>query len=63
MSTLRSTARSRTRFVTPAEEVVLAVVAAAWGWRAAERRRHTWFLPAEPARGDSPPTSPTNPSQ
>jgi hypothetical protein len=34
----------------PAEEVVLSVVAAAWGWRVAERRRRSWFLPAEPGR-------------
>lgn len=32
----------------PAEEVVLSVVAAAWGWRVAERRRGSWLLPAEP---------------
>jgi hypothetical protein len=34
----------------PVEEVVLSVVAAAWGWRVAERRRRSWFLPAEPGR-------------
>lgn len=34
----------------PTEEVVLSVVAAAWGWRVAERRRRSWFLPAEPGR-------------
>ena len=43
----------------PAEEVLLAVVAAAWGWRVAGRRRRAWFLPAEhrpqgPADGRSP---------
>ena len=43
----------------PTEEVVLAVVAAAWGWRVAGRRRRAWFLPAEhrpqgPADGRSP---------
>jgi len=36
----------------PAEEAVLAVVAAAWGWRVAERRRRAWFLPAEPSPDD-----------
>jgi hypothetical protein len=29
----------------PGEEVVLAVAAALWGWRVAERRRRAWFLP------------------
>jgi hypothetical protein len=38
-----------------AEEVMLAVTAAAWGWRVAERRRRAWFLPAEPSREDGPP--------
>ena len=39
----------------PAEEVLLAVVAAVWGWRVAGRRRRAWFLPAEaPQRGSSP---------
>jgi hypothetical protein len=33
----------------PAEELVLAAIAAAWGWRVAERPRRAWFLPAEPA--------------
>jgi hypothetical protein len=33
-----------------AEEAVLTVAAAAWGWRVAERRRRAWFLPAEPSR-------------
>lgn len=33
----------------PAEELVLAVLSAAWGWRVAGRRRRAWFLPAEPA--------------
>ena len=31
-----------------AEEVILAVVAGAYGWRVAERRRRPWFMPAEP---------------
>jgi hypothetical protein len=46
----------------PAEEVMLAVVAAAWGWRVAERRRRAWFLPAGPSsRHNSPrPQSPAN---
>jgi hypothetical protein len=34
----------------PAEEIVLLVVAAGWGWRVAERRRRAWFLPAGPGR-------------
>lgn len=42
----------------PAEEVLLAVVTAAWGWRTAERRRRAWFLPAEPAPGDAPAAPP-----
>jgi len=42
----------------PAEEVLLAVVAAAWGWRMAERRRRAWFLPAEPAQRDASPAPP-----
>jgi hypothetical protein len=33
----------------PAEEVVLAVVAGAWGWWVAARQKRAWFLPAEPA--------------
>ena len=33
----------------PAEEVVLAIIAALWGWRVAARRRRAWFLPAEPS--------------
>ena len=32
----------------PTEEILLAVCAGAWGWRVAERRRRSWFLPAEP---------------
>ena len=32
----------------PAEELVLAIIAALWGWRVAARRRRAWFLPAEP---------------
>jgi hypothetical protein len=47
----------------PAEEVVLAVVAAAWGWRVAERRRRAWFLPAEPSRGDGTQAPPGKPGQ
>ena len=46
----------------PAEEVALAVLAAAWGWRVAERRRRAWFLPAEPSRPDSLPASPAEPA-
>ena len=38
----------------PAEEEVLTVVAAAWGWRVAARRRGAWFLPAEPVHRDGP---------
>jgi len=47
----------------PAEEVLLAVVAALWGWRVAERRRRAWFLPAEPAHQGASPSSPTEPGQ
>jgi hypothetical protein len=47
----------------PAEEVVLAVAAAAWGWRVAGRRRRAWFLPAEPARRDGPAAPGTEPGQ
>jgi hypothetical protein len=47
----------------PAEEVVLAVVAAAWGWRVARRRRRAWFLPAEPAHRNGPPAPPGRPGQ
>ncbi|MGI8449616.1 MAG: hypothetical protein ACR2MP_21040 [Streptosporangiaceae bacterium] len=47
----------------PAEEVALAVVAAAWGWRVAERRRRSWFLPAGPAQRDGIPASPAHPAQ
>lgn len=32
----------------PAEEILLAACAGAWGWRVARRRRRSWFLPAEP---------------
>jgi hypothetical protein len=46
----------------PAEEVVLAVAAAAWGWRVAARRRRAWFLPAGPARGNGPPAPPPGPA-
>jgi hypothetical protein len=42
----------------PAEEVVLAVIAAAWGWRVAARRKRAWFLPAEPADRAVPPAEP-----
>ncbi len=42
----------------PAEEVVLAVIAAAWGWRVAARRKRAWFLPAEPAGRAVPPAEP-----
>jgi hypothetical protein len=45
-----------------AEEVALAVVAAAWGWRVAERRRRAWFLPAEPSRPDGLPAPPAEPA-
>jgi len=45
----------------PAEEFVLAVVAAAWGWRVAERRRRAWFLPAEPSRDDRAQVPPADP--
>lgn len=31
----------------PAEEIILAVAACAWGWRVAARGRRAWFLPAE----------------
>jgi hypothetical protein len=34
----------------PVEEVALAVLAAAWGWRVAERRRPAWFLSAGTSR-------------
>ena len=44
----------------PAEEVVLAVAAAVWGWRVAERRRRAWFLPEAPQRNGSP-SSPAGP--
>jgi len=45
----------------PAEEVLLAVLAAGWGWRIAERRRRAWFLPAEPSHRSGPPSSPAEP--
>ncbi len=45
----------------PAEEVVLAMVAAACGWRVAERRRRAWFLPAEPSRDDPAQVPPAEP--
>jgi len=47
----------------PAEEVLLAVVAAGWGWRVAERRRRAWFLPAEPSQLGGSPSSPAGPGQ
>ena len=47
----------------PAEEVLLAVVAAVWGWRVAGRRRRAWFLPAEPPQRDGSPLSPAKPGQ
>ncbi len=47
----------------PAEEMVLAVVAAAWGWRVAERRRRAWFLPAEPRQENQPPAAPAPPTR
>ncbi|MGH3199751.1 MAG: hypothetical protein ACRDNT_28395, partial [Streptosporangiaceae bacterium] len=47
----------------PAEEVALAVVAAAWGWRVAERRRRAWFLPAGPSPRDGLPASTAGPAQ
>lgn len=47
----------------PAEEVLLAVVAAVWGWRVAERRRRSWFLPAEPGQQSAAPSSPAEPGQ
>lgn len=47
----------------PAEEVLLAVVAALWGWRVAERRRRPWFLPAEPAREAAPASPPAVPGE
>jgi hypothetical protein len=46
----------------PAEEVALAVLAAAWGWRVAERRRRAWFLPAGPFQPDGLPASPAEPA-
>src|SRR5260370_24651409 len=46
----------------PVEEVALAVVAAAWGWRVAERRRRAWVPPAEPSPPDGPPASPAHPA-
>ncbi len=34
----------------PAEEMVLAVTAGAWGSRVAARHKRAWFLPAEPGQ-------------
>lgn len=34
----------------PAEELILALIAGAWGWRVAARRKRAWFLPAEPGQ-------------
>jgi hypothetical protein len=42
----------------PAEEVALALIAAAWGWRVARRRKRAWFLPAEPAKPAPVPPGP-----
>jgi hypothetical protein len=39
----------------PAEEVALALVAAAWSWRVAQRRKRAWFIPAEQASKGSAP--------
>jgi hypothetical protein len=47
----------------PAEEVVLAVVAAMWGWRVAGRRRRAWFLPSEAPQRDGSPPSPAEPGR
>jgi len=47
----------------PAEEVVLAVAAAVWGWRVAERRRRAWFLPAEPSQQGGTLSSPAEPGR
>src|SRR5258708_39850191 len=40
----------------PAEEVILAVLAAAWGGRVGERRPPARFLPPAPAPRGTPPT-------
>jgi hypothetical protein len=42
----------------PTEEVALALIAAAWGWRIARRSKRAWFLPAEPTDADRPPVPP-----
>jgi len=47
----------------PAEEVTLAVAAAAWGLRVAGRRRRAWFLPAEPSGEDGAPGPPPGPGE
>jgi hypothetical protein len=47
----------------PAEEVVLAVLAAVWGWRVAGRRRRAWFLPSETQQRDGSPPSPAEPGR
>jgi hypothetical protein len=47
----------------PAEEVALALVAAGWGWRVAQRRKRALFLPAESANPGRPPVPPTPRSQ
>jgi hypothetical protein len=47
----------------PAEEVALALVAAAWGWRVAQRRKRAWFLPAEPRDRSSSTAPPASGSQ
>jgi hypothetical protein len=47
----------------PAEEVALAVIAAAWGWRVAHRRKRACFLPAEPGNTGRPLMPPTARSQ
>ena len=47
----------------PAEEVALGALAAAWGWRVAERRRRAWFLPTEASQRDGHLASPAGPAQ
>jgi hypothetical protein len=47
----------------PAEEVVLSVVAGAWGWRVAARQKRAWFLPTAPSLGGGPPASPAERGQ
>jgi hypothetical protein len=44
----------------PAEEVALALLAAAWAWRVAQRRKRAWFLPAEPASNVRSPVPPAS---